>query len=187
MVCKDDRIWWNPINRCKVILLDIISRNYVGTLDFNENLPISQLRRDCASFYCQIWVETAANRFSKMWRWTLKKNPIEKFSFFLVEKIFWKKKFGKFLKISDFRKSKIYLRKSIFFNWKFRTFFDFFSTFLRTFFSKYFFDKKKWKIFDRIFLKVHLHFSKDRFKAIPALFREFKNPYSTRILYFPLM
>ena len=46
--------------------------------------------------------------------------------------------------------------------------------FVRTFFSKLFFDKKKIKFFDRIFFKVHLHNSENRFLTVRKRFQQYK-------------
>ena len=76
---------------------------------------------------------------------------IEKFCFFVVEKIFWKKNWNVFWKFFKIEKSKNVLKIfwTFFRIWKF----TFFLSKKIYFFSKIFFDHKKLKFFDEIFLK----------------------------------
>ena len=80
------------------------------------------------------------------------------FWFFPVEKIFFQKSSKTIGEIPDFfHKGVLQISTKNFGN---------FPDFFRTFFEKIFFDQKKSKNFDRIFLKPHLLIEEDRFEAV---------------------
>ena len=119
-----------------------------------RNFPIKIGNRFFTLMVSVVCFETAHNWFSYICRYTLQKIPSKNFHFFWSKKYFKKKvakksNFGNkinfsFVKLMDFvDKNLIFSKKHAFFE----------KNENQLFFWKYFFDQKKWKIFDQFFLK----------------------------------
>ena len=125
-----------------------------------------QYTRELEGLYCRNRSGIAWNRFSELCRWTFKKISSKIFHFFWSKKYFKKKLILVFLEKSMFfRKKSSFCRQNPSIlqrkNW-----FCYQIWFFRNFFLKYFFDQKKWKIFDRIFFYELIQTSENRLAEV---------------------